>query len=167
MRLLTAEMTRIRLGCDVLIGGSSAVRYAGWTTQQQMLPEVLTRGTPAVALSGMRIRPRSPEIFDLLLGYAEASRMQGVVPMGDVGPLGEDWLILPPEVAIADALLDRRSGRATHIFDADDLDPDEIDPLALSRLPDVMRILGAGQGAAELAMGYLEIVNRMAPIAQL
>lgn len=66
MLIFTAQEIREALGCEVILGGSSAVCRAGWSTQLQLMPEILTRGTPQSNISGARLRPRKLEAFDRL-----------------------------------------------------------------------------------------------------
>lgn len=114
MLIFTAQEIREALGCEVILGGSSAVCRAGWSTQLQLMPEILTRGTPQSNISGARLRPRKLEAFDRLSHWLCPPQQEIDCPM------------LLPEMAIADALVDRASGGQTHIYDPDDLDPDEI-----------------------------------------
>lgn len=131
MQLLSSHSMRDHLGCDFIIGGSSAVVDAGWTTQVQRMPEILVRGRTTAVVTGARIRHREPEHFDRLLNWCSA------MAHSETG-----WPVLLPEMAIADALVDRLRGGTTHIFDADDLDPDEMGDGAGEALLNALRDIG-------------------------
>ncbi|MBW3243386.1 hypothetical protein KUV57_12000 [Epibacterium sp. DP7N7-1] len=85
------------------------------------------------------MRSRNPKVFDILatwtcpLGYAPDGILSG----------GSDWPVLLPEMAIADALVDRHIGGMTHMYDPDDLDPEEM-----------------GEGAPELFMKALTTLGQ-------
>ncbi|WP_154667686.1 hypothetical protein [Leisingera caerulea] len=149
MQLLSRHSMRNHLGCDFIVGGSSAVADAGWTTQIQRMPEILVRGRTTAVLTGARIRCRGPEHFDMLLNWC--------CPMGhsETG-----WPVLLPEMAIADALADRSRGGATHIFDADDLDPDEMGDGAGEALLRALRDIDADpQSIGEALDPYLDVLS--------
>jgi hypothetical protein len=104
------------LGLDgpVFVGGSTALAHAGWTTQSNRLPELICAADPGLTAPDLRFRPRSKQVLTILSSW-----------LCDIA-FG-DCPVLRPEMALADAVLDRLRGGATHIYDPDDLDPDEID----------------------------------------
>jgi len=151
MRVLTAEEIRKYIGCDFLVGGSSAIRNAGWTTQVQRMPELITRGPTLRDLDGVRLRSRTPELFDALMAW---TCPMGYAPDGLLSG-GSDWPVLLPGMAIADALVDRRNGGGTHIYDPDDLDPDEVGDGATDDLKQALKALGQETDGVPLVDDYL------------
>lgn len=147
MLIFTAQEIREALGCEVILGGSSAVCRAGWSTQLQLMPEILTRGTPQSNISGARLRPRKLEAFDRLSHWLCPPQQEIDCPM------------LLPEMAIADALVDRASGGQTHIYDPDDLDPDEIPEGAADRFSRALADLGWPVDGSSEAQAYLEVLR--------
>ncbi len=101
----------------VIVGGSTALAHLGWTTQICRLPEVLCRCDRKIDVTGIRFRPRSPRTLDILVKWASDVPFDGLQ-------------VLMPEMAIADAVLDRLRGGQTHIYDPDDIDPDEPDDMS-------------------------------------
>lgn len=154
MRLLTAQEIRAQIGCDFLVGGSSAIRSAGWTTQMQRMPELITRGPVPGNLEGVRLRPRPEAVFDTLLSW------QCPIGYESDGLLerGSGWPVLMPEMAIADALVDRLRGGETHIYDPDDLDPEEMGSGAPDLFRQALAALGVEVKHVPLAPHYLQVL---------
>ena len=131
--------SQLNLCGPVLIGGSTALAHAGWTTQLDRMPEVICGAAPGQGAPNMRLRPRPAHVLKLLEDWTTDHSYDGC-------------RVLRPEMAIADAVLDRLNGGATYIYDPDDLDPDEIDVGAGQVFRQALDALGASLQAKSAAL---------------